>query len=135
MHGRHFLRNQIVSLAFLSCVFFCHASVTRAQVPEPPVLPMDIKFRYVPLYFEQSFTDDLRYARIAALVDGDRCDVILFDKTTELPQDSELRIAADRSSFVIRPFIRIGATTPQVRPELSRLIPSRRSVQAPRLPL
>jgi hypothetical protein len=44
---------------------------------------MDIKFRYVPQYFEQSFTDDQRYARIAALVDGDRCDVILLDKTTQ----------------------------------------------------
>jgi len=43
---------------------------------------MDIKFRHVPQYFEQSFTDDPRYARIEALVDEERCDVILLDKTT-----------------------------------------------------
>jgi hypothetical protein len=43
---------------------------------------MDIKFRHVPQYFEQSFTDDPRYARIEALVDEERCDIILLDKTT-----------------------------------------------------
>jgi hypothetical protein len=54
----------------------------RAQAPEAPVLPMDIKFQYVPKYFEQSFADDPRYAWIAALVYEGRCDVILLDKTT-----------------------------------------------------
>ena len=71
-----------VSLALLSCAFFCHASVMRAQTPEAPVLPMEMTFRYVPQYFEQSFADDPRYARIEALVEEDRCDVILLDKTT-----------------------------------------------------
>ena len=73
---------RMVSFALLSCAFFCHASVMRAQAPEAPVLPMDIEFRYVPMYFEQSFRDDPRYARIEALVEEDRCDVILLDKTT-----------------------------------------------------
>jgi len=82
------MKNRIVSIGLVSCLFFCHESVMRAQVPTnastpaAPVLPMDIKFRHVPQYFEQSFTDDPRYARIEALVDEERCDVILLDKTT-----------------------------------------------------
>jgi hypothetical protein len=82
------MKNRIVSIGFVSCLFFCHATVMRAQVPataltpEAPVLPMDVKFRHVPQYFEQSFTDDPRYARIEALVDEERCDIILLDKTT-----------------------------------------------------
>jgi hypothetical protein len=82
------LKNRIVSIGFVSCLFFCHATVMRAQfpatalTPEAPVLPMDIKFHHVPQYFEQSFTDDPRYARIEALVDEERCDIILLDKTT-----------------------------------------------------
>jgi len=85
---RAVMKNRIVSIGFVSCLFFCHATVMRAQVPataltpEAPVLPMDIKFRHVPQYFEQSFTDDPRYARIEALVDEERCDIILLDKTT-----------------------------------------------------
>ena len=38
--------------------------------------------RYVPQYFVQSVEDDPRYARIEALVDEDRCEVVLLDKTT-----------------------------------------------------
>lgn len=82
------MRSRVVSFALVSCLFFCHASVMQAQLPattltpEAPVLPMDIKFRHVPQYFEQSFTDDPRYARIEALVDEERCDIILLDKTT-----------------------------------------------------
>jgi hypothetical protein len=47
-----------------------------------PVLPMNVTFRYVPQYFVQSVEDDPRYARIEALVDGGRCEVVLLDKTT-----------------------------------------------------
>jgi hypothetical protein len=47
-----------------------------------PVLPMNVKFRYVPQYFVQSVEDDPRYARIEALVDEGRCEVVLLDKTT-----------------------------------------------------
>ena len=43
---------------------------------------MNVKFRYVPQYFVQSVEDDPRYARIEALVDGGRCEVVLLDKTT-----------------------------------------------------
>ena len=82
---RAVMRNRIVSISFAGCLFFCHSTVMRAQVPatpEAPVLPMDIKFRHVPQYFEQSLTGDPRYARIEALVDEERCDIILLDKTT-----------------------------------------------------
>ena len=85
---RAVMKNRIVSISFAGCLFFCHATVMRAQVPataltpEAPVLPMDIKFRHVPQYFAQSLTGDPRYARIEALVDEERCDIILLDKTT-----------------------------------------------------
>ena len=73
---------RIVSTGLLAYLFFCHASVMRAQVPEAPVPAMEIEFRYVQHYLEQSFMDDPRYARIEALAGQDRCDVILLDKTT-----------------------------------------------------
>jgi hypothetical protein len=82
------MKNRIVWINLLSYVFLCHASTMHAQSPakrlppELPVLPMDIEFRYVPRYFEQSFLDDPRYARIVALVDQGSCDVVLLDKTT-----------------------------------------------------
>jgi hypothetical protein len=43
---------------------------------------MNVEFRYLPQYFEQSISDDPLYARIEALLDEDSCDVILLDKTT-----------------------------------------------------
>jgi hypothetical protein len=85
---RAVMKNRIISISFASCLFFGYATVMRAQVPataltpEAPVLPMDIKFRHVPQYFKQSLTGDPRYARIEALVDEERCDIILLDKTT-----------------------------------------------------
>src|SRR5215470_16182264 len=100
---RAVMKNRIVSISFAGCLFFCHATVMRAQVPataltpEAPVLPMDIKFRHVPQYFEQSLTGDPRYARIEALVDEERCDIILLDKTTNrevLYSNSNRRVGA-----------------------------------------
>jgi hypothetical protein len=82
------MKNRIVWIGLLAYVFLCHASTMHAQTPakpsppEAPILPMDVKFRYVPQYFEQSFPDDPRYTRIVALVDQRRCDVVLLDKTT-----------------------------------------------------
>ena len=82
------MNNRMASLVLLMSAFLCYASVMPAQTPsnalasQPPVLPMDIKFRYIPQYFEQSLQDDPRYARIEAIVDNGHCDVILFDKTT-----------------------------------------------------
>ena len=85
---RAVIKNLVASVSLAIFVFFCHAGAMGAQVPataltrEAPVLPMDIKFRHVPQYFEQSFTGDARYARIEALVDEEGCDIILLDKTT-----------------------------------------------------
>jgi hypothetical protein len=82
------MKNQIVSISVLICVFLCRPSVMQAQAapanastPEVPLLPMNIEFRYAPQYFEQSIKDDWRYGKIVALVDQGRCDVILLDKT------------------------------------------------------
>jgi hypothetical protein len=82
------MRNLIISIGFCAYAFLFHASTIHAQIaakPSPleaPVLPMTVEFRYVPQYFEQSFPDDPRYARIVALVDHGRCDVVLLDKIT-----------------------------------------------------
>jgi hypothetical protein len=76
-----------ISVGFLTCVVLFQGSLMRAQAPakastpEAPILPMDVKFRYVPQYFEQSFGGDRRYSRIEALVAEGRCDVVLLDKT------------------------------------------------------
>jgi len=81
------MKNLAPSIGLAICLFFFHSSAMRAQVPttalapDAPVLPMDIKFRYVPHYFEQTFVGDPRYARIQALVDEEGCDIILLDKT------------------------------------------------------
>jgi hypothetical protein len=80
--------NNLIASIIAIVVFFCDASAMRAQVPatpstpEAPALPMDIKFRNVPHYLEQSLTGDPRYSRIEALVDEEGCDIILLDKTT-----------------------------------------------------
>jgi hypothetical protein len=48
------MKNRIVSIGFMSCLFFWLATAVRAEAPataltpEAPVLPMDIKFRHVP---------------------------------------------------------------------------------------
>jgi hypothetical protein len=82
------MKSRIVSIGLLTFIFFFDLNVMRGQAPaepltsEPPVLPMDIKFRYIPQYFEQSLEDDPRYARIEAIVDNGRCNIILLDKTT-----------------------------------------------------
>jgi hypothetical protein len=82
MYREQFLRSVSVSIGLLVSSFLWNASVVRAQPPEAPLLPMNVEFRYLPQYFEQSISDDSRYARIAALVDENGCDVILLDKTT-----------------------------------------------------
>jgi hypothetical protein len=41
---------------------------------------MHVEFRFVPQYFVQPIDDDPRHAKIEALIDGGRCDVVLMDK-------------------------------------------------------
>jgi hypothetical protein len=73
-------------IAFLAGVLFCQVDVRAQETPkdslsQAPILPMNVKFRFTPQYFVQSLDDDPRYARIEALIDGGRCDVVLMDKT------------------------------------------------------
>lgn len=82
MHREQFAKGGIISIALVMSLFFWNTGVVRAQTPEAPLLPMNVQFRYLPQYFEQSMSDDPRYARIEALLDEDGCDVILLDKTT-----------------------------------------------------
>lgn len=82
MYRERFLRDVFVSIGLVMSAFFWKTEVVRAQTPEAPLLPMNVEFRYLPQYFEQSISDDPRYARIEALLDEDGCDVILLDKTT-----------------------------------------------------
>jgi hypothetical protein len=64
-------------------IFFWNAGILRAHTAEAPLLPMNVEFRYVPLYLDESILDDPHYARIQALLDEDGCHVILLDKTTD----------------------------------------------------
>src|SRR5260370_7018554 len=81
------MKKRIVSITLLTCGLLYKRSVPQAQAPvsaltaEAPILPMNVKFRYVPQYFVQSVEDDPHYARIEALVDEGRCEVVLLDKT------------------------------------------------------
>jgi hypothetical protein len=81
------MKKRIVSITLLTCGLLCKPSVIQAQASvraltsQAPILPMNVKFRYVPQYFVQSVEDDPRYARIEALVDEGRCEVVLLDKT------------------------------------------------------
>jgi hypothetical protein len=82
MSRKHFLRSGSVSVGLLLYVLFWNAGAIRAQSPEPPLLPMNVEFRYVPQYLEESISDDPLYARIEALLDENGCDVILLEKST-----------------------------------------------------
>ena len=82
------MKKRIVSITLLTCGLLYKPSVFQAQataralMSPAPVLPMNVKFRYVPQYFVQSVENDPRYLRIEALVDEGRCEVVLLDKTT-----------------------------------------------------
>jgi hypothetical protein len=109
------MKNRIASIILLMSAFLCYASVMAAQTSsnvstsEPPVLPMDIKFRYIPQYFEQSLADDPRYARIEAIVDNGQCNVILLDKTTSREafystseREVEVQTASGADAYITR---------------------------------
>ncbi len=85
------MKKQIASITLMICGLLYKPSVIQAQAPvraltsQAPILPMNVKFRYVPQYFVQPIEDDPRYARIEALVDEGRCEVVLLDKTMKRP--------------------------------------------------
>jgi len=76
-------RHGMISTGLLMSIFFWNADMLGADTPEAPLLPMNVEFRYVPQYLDESIPDDPRYARIQALLDEDGCHVILLDKTTD----------------------------------------------------
>ena len=83
MYRQKFLKPGIISTGLLMSIFFWNAGILRADTPQAPLLPMNVEFRYVPQYLDESIPDDPRYVRIQALLDEDGCHVILLDKTTD----------------------------------------------------
>jgi hypothetical protein len=81
------MKNIAASLLCL-CVFCSLALSSRAQSTSrkaslrAPILPMDIVFRHVSQYLMQRIEGDPRYSKIEALLDPDRDEVILTNKTT-----------------------------------------------------
>lgn len=83
MYRQNVLKAKSISIGILLAVFFCSGDILRADTLEAPLLPMNVEFRYVPQYLDESIPDDPRYARIQALLDDDGCHVILLDRTTD----------------------------------------------------
>jgi hypothetical protein len=75
----------ILSVASFLC---CLPRALQAQAAQEdvtaqaPIVPMNIRFRYVHQYFMQSIDDNPRYSRIEALIDHGRYEVILTDKSS-----------------------------------------------------
>ena len=82
------MKKRITSIALFTCAILYQPAFVQAQAPatastsQTPVLPMNVQFRYLPQYLIESIENDLQYARIEALVDEGRCDVVLLDRTT-----------------------------------------------------
>src|SRR5579862_6799189 len=87
------MTNRLLRLSILACGLLCLTGTARSQIQSDqiiqyslPVLPMTVRFRFVPQYFVQLIRDDPKYSRIEALIDNDptrpRYDIILADKTT-----------------------------------------------------
>jgi len=83
MNRQKFVRPAITLAVLSLSSFFPSGSAAVAKSLAAPVLPLNVDFRFVPEYLEQSISDDPRYARIEALLDGDGCHVILLDKTSD----------------------------------------------------
>jgi hypothetical protein len=72
---RRSMKKRIESITLLTCGLLYKPSVIQAQAPAwaltspGPVLPMNVKLRYVPQYFVPSVEDDPRCTGIEALVD------------------------------------------------------------------
>jgi hypothetical protein len=67
MYREQLLRSGIASVGLLMYVFFWNASRPTSSVARSALLPMNVEFRYVPQYLEESISDDPLYARIEAL--------------------------------------------------------------------
>ena len=87
------MTNRLLGLSILACGFVCLTGTVGSQAQSDqtiqsslPVLPMNVRFRFVPQYFVQLIHDDPKYSRIEALIDNDPnrplYEIILADKTT-----------------------------------------------------
>jgi hypothetical protein len=84
---------RVLRSSILVCGLALLAGTSSAQAPgnqavgsSLPVLPMNVRFRFVPQYFVQLIYDDPKYSRIEALIDNDPkqplYEIILADRTT-----------------------------------------------------
>ena len=87
------MANRVPRLSILACAFICmnvavgsNAQTDQIIPSSLPILPMNLRFRFVPQYFVQTIREDPKYSRIEALIDKDPgkpwYEIILADKTT-----------------------------------------------------
>jgi hypothetical protein len=87
------MANRRLRLSILAFGFMCLTGAVGSQAQSDeailasiPVVPMNVRFRFVPQYFVQRIDDDPKYSRIEALIDNDPSrpwyEIILADKTT-----------------------------------------------------
>jgi hypothetical protein len=87
------MANRRLRLCILVCGFMCLTATVGSQAQSDeailssfPVVPMNVRFRFVPQYFVQRIDDDPKYSRIEALIDDGLSkpwyEIILADKTT-----------------------------------------------------
>jgi hypothetical protein len=87
------MANRRLRLSILAFGFMCltgavgsYAQSDEAILSSFPVVPMNVRFRFVPQYFVQRIDDDPKYSRIEALIDDGLSrpwyEIILADKTT-----------------------------------------------------
>jgi hypothetical protein len=81
------MKNLAVLLSCVVGAVICFAGHAQAQsgaehaALQAPILPMEIKFRHADQYLIQVIEDDTRYSKIEAVLDSDRSEIILTDKT------------------------------------------------------
>jgi|SRR5579872_285883 len=86
--NRHLAIPLIASLLFLCWVGPIEAQDADSNAPSAvlPVIPMTVRFRSVPLYFRESFSEDSPYAGIEALVDNQQSEpwieIVLTERAT-----------------------------------------------------
>jgi len=54
MYRQKLQKHGIISTGLLMSIFFWNAGILRADTPEAPLLPMNVEFRYVPQYLDES---------------------------------------------------------------------------------
>lgn len=109
------MTGRLLRLSILVCGVVCLTANVRSQARSDqtiqsslPILPMNVRFRFVPQYFVQLIRDDPKYSRIEALIDNDpnrpSYEIILADKTTGN------RIIYSNSEETVNMLQRVGKT-------------------------